>query len=208
MEWMDLDRKGKLIKEGLLVTATEEPVITGEATATTFAQVPPLRLKEAYPEARLILSLRHPVDRAYSHYSMLKRFVEEGRRVPIELTDFQQDFLTDIKRWRKGEPSYFAGISYYAERLATWQEVFYEKQLYILTAEDLGNPEKARTILQDICAFLSVQPYEFDDVVNAKVNKDIRANLDPDVRKECFEYYRDDIAMLERITGRTFNWHP
>ncbi len=207
MQWMDLDENGGIIKEVLLLHRDPlAKVVTGEASANTFAQVPPERLKSAYPEAKLILCLRHPVDRAFSHYQMLQRFVTEGRRIPLRLTDFKSDFLTDITRTKTNGKGYFAELSFYAERLKNWARIFGEERISIVRTEDLSEKETAQRILSDLCGFLNIRDYEFSDVLKFIINKSGNSVLDPILRRELFGYYERDVQKLEEFTGRKFNW--
>ena len=49
--------------------------LTGESTPSyVFYSAAPSRMKKLLPNARIIVILRNPVDRAYSHYNMVVRF--------------------------------------------------------------------------------------------------------------------------------------
>jgi len=209
LNWMDINDRGEIITEDL--TFTRPPhmeVITGEASANTFAQVPPKRLQKAYPNAKLILCLRHPVDRAYSHYQMLRRFAEQGRRVPIQFRDFEQDFRTDFEMGSKSRKGYFASISLYSDRLKEWLHVFGEDQIFIIRTEDLQQQHSAQMVMSALCLFLGLPDFNFSNVLIHVVNKSSESTLNPALRSTLFGYYNADIAALEKITGRNFNWHP
>jgi hypothetical protein len=209
MQWLDLDEEARIVSEELVIHRDpHDRVITGEASANAFAQVPPRRLKRAYPEAKLILCLRHPVDRAFSHYRMLQRFTAEGRRIPFQMTDFKTDFIADLHRGKKEGKGYFAGVSMYAGRLRTWIEVFGKEKIYILRMEDLREQETAQRILSDLCHFLSLRDHDFSGVLQLKVNRSDNAGLDPMLRKELSMYFERDIQTLEELTGRKFDWVP
>lgn len=209
LNWMDINDKGEIITEDLMFRRPPGlEVITGEGSANTFAQVPPKRLYNAYPNAKLILCLRHPVDRAYSHYQMLKRFAEQGRRVPIQFTDFEQDFKTDIETGRESGKGYFASISLYSERLNQWLKVFNHKRVFIIRTEDLHEHQSAQVVMSALCHFLELPDFNFEKVLGHVVNKRSENLLDPALRSTLFAYYKADIATLEKLTGRSFNWHP
>jgi hypothetical protein len=181
----------------------DRPCITGEASANTFTQVPPERLKNALPDVRLILCLRHPVDRAYAHYKMLRRFTEEGRRIPFRPTDFSHDFKMDFQRSRGG---YFAQVSLYAERLRSWVEVFGWDRMHVVSSEDLIVTDSAQHELNHLCAFLGIDPHNFSEVLGLKENTSGGDTLDPGLRNELMQYYSQDIRDLEEFTGRNFHW--
>lgn len=209
MQWLDLDDNGGIVKEELLIR--RDPLakfITGEASANTFAQVPPIRLKQAYPDAKLILCLRHPVDRAYSHYRMLQRFAHEGRRIPFHPIDFVSDFKDDLGRVQWGEQGYFAGVSFYTTRLKRWAQIFEMENIYIVRTEDLPQQISTQRILSVLCHFLDIRDYDFSGVLQLMVNKAGEQELDPQLRNDLFEYFRKDVQELEEFTGRNFNWNP
>lgn len=209
ISWFDLDADGGLIAEELLITRhPEKQAITGEASANTFARVPPRRLFHAFPKAKLILCLRHPVDRAFAHYRMLERFAAEGRRIPIRLTDFRSDFIEDIRRVRKGETGYFAGPGFYTENLKAWTNVFGGDQVFLIRTEDLHDLQLAQRVLDDVCSYLKIENYDFAAILTEKVNVAPSRKLDPALRAELFAFYEEDIFNLEHFTGRKMDWNP
>ena len=179
------------------------PCITGEASANTFAQVPPKRLHTALPGVRLILCLRHPVDRAYAHYRMLERFAREGRRIAFRFTDFKTDFIEDFGRKHGG---YFAQVSLYAKRLKAWAAVFGMERIELIRTEDLSDPAKAQDILDHLCASLEIGRFDFSEILQSKENVSGQAFSDSALRDELMHYYAQDILALESFTGRKFHW--
>jgi len=177
--------------------------ITGEASANTFAQVPPTRLRAVFPDVRLILCLRHPVDRAYAHYRMLKRFADEGRRIPFQITDFQTDFIDDFARKGGG---YFAGVSLYAKRLKKWAAAFGLERIALIRTEDLADTIAARDILDHLCVELEIGQFDFSEVLQSKENVSGQVLPDSELRRELMKYYTRDIEELESFTGRKFHW--
>src|SRR5206468_1500784 len=60
--------------------ATEhgQPFLTGEGSPSYISHMwAPVRVARALPDVRLIVALRNPVDRAYSHFQMSRRAGEE-----------------------------------------------------------------------------------------------------------------------------------
>ena len=204
IEWFELTKQGRAYSTTLTIHRDPDTVpITGEASANTFAQVPPERLKKAYPQAKLILSLRHPVDRAFAHYKMLLRFAMEGRRLPIVLHDFKSDFVRDF---RAGANGIFAPVSLYTERLKAWTAVFGEEAICIVRSEDLRDKTTAQNVMNTCGKFLGLGKHDYADVLNIPVNISGSEHLDADLRSELFEYYQRDISHLEAFTGRKFHW--
>jgi hypothetical protein len=105
-----------------------------------FDPASPGRIAGLLPDVRLVVSLRDPVQRAYSQY---KHWVEErGYRKPFE--DFLQEHPHTVER---GE--YFRLTSRYLA-------LFPREQLHFVVAEDLlADP---RPVLDDVFRFLDVDP--------------------------------------------------
>ena len=205
IEWFVPDGQG-FVKQALTIPRDPElPCITGEASANTFAQVPPERLHKALPEAHLILCLRHPVDRAYAHYRMLARFAAEGRRIPFRVTNFRDDFRADIKRPNGG---YFAGVSLYTERLKRWTSIYGRECITIVRMEDLQDIRSAQAILGQICAALGIGLFDFSTILETKENVSGEQLHDKVLRQELMVFFADDIRALETFTGRNFQWTP
>lgn len=151
--------------------ATNEPVI-GETTPT-YALLPFVadRIKKHFPEVKLILSFRNPVDRAFSGWSMRKaRGAEKATfREALELNLEQRktiNFMGDAgaKRWfedqslnsSKNEILYRTYIdgSMYAEILKYYRSLFPDNQIKVIFTEDLK--KDAYVVLSDIYDFLNV----------------------------------------------------
>ena len=100
----------------------------------------PRRIAALLPEVRLVVSVRDPVQRAYSQY---KHWVEErGYRGPFE--KFLAEHPTVLTR---GE--YFRLICHYTDYFAV-------DRIHVLLAEELFSGPQA--VLRDVFAFLGVDP--------------------------------------------------
>ncbi len=96
---------------------------------------------------RLLCSLRHPVDRAYSDYLMYLRI--RGRRL-----DPVRD-LTTTAVWAQPE-SHWMRVGRYYEQLSRYFDAFPRDQICVLLFDDLRrNPQK---FVRDTYQFLDVDP--------------------------------------------------
>jgi hypothetical protein len=86
------------------------------------------RIRALIPDARLICSLRHPVDRAYSDYLMYLR--QRGRRF-----DPARDLTADAA-WARPDSRWMA-VSRYREQLARYFECFPREQLHVILFGDM-----------------------------------------------------------------------
>ena len=125
---------------------SQHPIIRLEATPN-YLQLPeiPIRVSSLMPQARLIVILRHPVDRALSWYHHIVR--QEGV-TDSAATIFSQE-LDELEALSKDDHSAIgwhgtnclAG-SFYRTQLSRWRSAFPPAQLLILQMEAvLGQPE-------------------------------------------------------------------
>jgi len=126
--------------------------VCGEASTnyTRYPQVPgvPARIQETVPDAKLIYLMRHPVDRAYSHY-VHAYAKEEYPRDRFELSF--EEFAAAYPR--------VLDSSDYALQLKQYFERFPREQMLLLFMEDLERDPLA--VCREVFGFLGVDP-EFD----------------------------------------------
>jgi hypothetical protein len=131
---------------GLFADARDDQ-LCGEASTnyTRFPQVRgvPERIREAIPEVKLIYVVRHPVERAFSHY--VHRYTKELHRgEPIRVRF--EDFVTR-------DPMCLDG-SDYALQIERYLRCFPREQLLVLRMDELrGSP---RTLLSRTQRFLGL----------------------------------------------------
>jgi hypothetical protein len=126
----------------------------GDATAigeasTMYLECPQsaARIRELLPAARIICSLRHPVERAYSDYVMGLR--RRGRRF-----DPTRD-LTVASAWARPN-SRCMQIGRYYEQLSRYFERFPRHQIHVFLFDDLKR--NAPGVMRDVFRFLDVDP--------------------------------------------------
>jgi sulfotransferase family protein len=103
------------------------------------------RIREQLPTARIICSIRHPVDRAYSDYLMDLR--HRGQRF-----DPARD-LTTASVWARPD-SHWMQISRYHEQLARYFEAFPRAQINVFLFDDLKRSPQG--VMRDLYRFLGV----------------------------------------------------
>jgi hypothetical protein len=105
------------------------------------------RIRRTIPMARIVCSIRHPVDRAYSDYQMYLR--RRGRRLnPV------RDLTRDAPWARPG--SRWLGIGRYYEHLSRYYDAFPASQIKVLLFDDLR--KNALSVAQSVYQFLDVDP--------------------------------------------------
>lgn len=133
----------------------------GDAS-TTYLPSPevPDRIRRLVPDAKIIISLRNPADRAFSLYSLLCQFGFE------EITSFEQaleteevrreseDFKHNNRFWYYAYLYFHSGL--YSEQVARYLDVFPPDRVKIVLFESIKRHPIETT--QDIYRFLEVDP--------------------------------------------------
>jgi hypothetical protein len=118
----------------------------------------PARLHRTFPDAKLIAILRHPVERAYSHWKMHARNGIEDRSFEAATAALLKSAPThavdsfEISPENAAETYIIGGL--YGRILERWFDLFSRDQMLVLFTEDLANDPL--TILQRIHEFLGV----------------------------------------------------
>jgi Sulfotransferase family len=105
------------------------------------------RIREKIPGARILCSIRHPVDRAYSDYLMFLR--RRGRRFQPERD------LSASAAWARPD-SRWMQIGKYHEQLSRYYDAFSPDRVRVLLFDDLRH--NSVEYIQDVYRFLDVDP--------------------------------------------------
>ena len=184
--------------------------LTGEATPSYFPHpAAPARVARAVPRAKLVLALRNPADRAYSHYNMrLRRGREfmtfedalgyEERRTAWD----RERSATDPRHKAYGSYNYgYAEGGRYAEHLGRWLEHFAAERILVLEADRMRRDWQAA--LDEVCAFLGLEPF---CAPASSLNEGGYAPMSPAIREGLLDYFRPHNERLYSMIGRGFDW--
>ena len=207
VNWPELDKEGKLFFETLTVERLpEEQYITGEASAETFYRAKPKVLQYFLPEIKLILLLRNPVERTYSHYRMLERYQKMGRKTAVPLTNFEDDMRREMEDTRKGRSSFFIGPSLYINRLSVWQKVFGKENLKVILTEQLDDASLAIETMNQLCSYLKLPEYDFSNILNERYNKAPQKGVPSEIEAELYDFFAPYNQALEDLLEIKLNW--
>jgi hypothetical protein len=183
-------------------------VLTGESSPSYLMNpVVPERVAQAVPDARLIVLLRNPADRAFSHYHFRRRcrnetneslescLLDDDRRVAWthqQLTDRGTALFTNCYRW----------LGMYAVGLRRWFEVFPRNQVVVLRSEDLyADPKSQFEGVLDFLGLPSWTPRAFD-----AHNVGSYEPMSKELAQELRDFYAWHNRELEELVGLSFNW--
>jgi hypothetical protein len=186
--------------------------VTGEGTPKYLFDPPvPKRMVKVVPQAKLIVLLRNPVNRAFSHYhhqvrnsderrSFEEAIEEEEARLRVEWPRVLED---DGYAWNYQQSSYLArGL--YADQLQRWSKYFDKEQMLVLKSEDFfESPQDAVKRASD---FLGLPEWEPEGAIRNKNEGGYTQKMDPDTRKQLEEYFAPHNQRLYEYLGMDFGW--
>lgn len=181
-------------------------MVVGEATPDYMfdPRVPP-RVAGAILEVKLVVLLRNPIDRAYSHYW---HQVSGG----FEHLGFEEAVAREASRAEKyGEEPYgsferhhhsYLARGVYVDQLHMWMDLFPREQFFIETSESLFK-DPAR-VVRDLFHFLGLpdHPQGAFPVLNANSS----GRMDASTRENLADYFRPHNQRLYDLLGRDLGW--
>jgi hypothetical protein len=186
--------------------------ITGESTpGYLFFPHVPTRMRAVVPHVKLVVLLRNPVDRAYSHYHHKVRIGEETISFE-EAVDREEERLAGEMERALADPRYYSfnldHYSYlrrgiYVEQLKAWRRFFPEEQFLILRSEDLY--EDASAVVERTLRFLGLPPASMEGYARYNAGG-YEVDMDPALRRRLVEYFRPHNLRLYEYLGRDFGW--
>lgn len=190
---------------------TNQKLLSGEASPTyLFYPVVPSRMKKILTNVKLIVILRNPVDRAYSHYHMNLRHNNEPfsfeKAIEIEKNQL------DVERERLLKDPDFVPSPYrthlylargiYADQLENWFRYYSREKFLILATEDFhNNPQQ---ILDQVFDFLEIAPFQIENLRNLNVGNYKKMNKN--TRRLLIEYFKPHNRRLSELLRRSFDW--
>ncbi|MFN8096794.1 MAG: sulfotransferase [Dermatophilaceae bacterium] len=169
------------------------------------------RVHAHVPDARLLIALRDPIDRAHSAW-------REQTRNGVEKLSFED--ALDAEEARLGseaqrlvaEPGYisfshefqsYAAQSRYAESLARWFALFPREHIHVWASEDYYTAPNET--VRAITAFLGLDPERLP-AIEQRLNAAPKTDMEPATRDRLRRYFADDVAETSRLLGRAMPW--
>jgi hypothetical protein len=175
-----------------------------------FHPLVPARVAELMPDVRLILMLRDPVSRAYSHYQHeLGRgferlsFAEAIQSEPERLAGEEERMLADPTYYSFSHQHYsYLARGMYLDQIRRWNALFPKKDLLILdSSEFFGNPDR---VYRQVLYFLGLEERSLGryEKLNARTYPDMPADLE----LQLGEHFREPNRKLSEYLGIDFAW--
>lgn len=116
--------------------------VKGEITPRYFTDpVVPERIKALNPDVKILVCIRNPVDRIYSHYHFAKGFLQKEDRPMLRAVIEEPEYID---------------MSLYHQNISMYLEHFPRQQFFFVWFDDIRNrPEQ---LLSELFTFLGVDP--------------------------------------------------
>jgi hypothetical protein len=185
--------------------------ITGEASPYyLFHPAAPARAAELVPDAKIIAVLRHPVDRAYSHYwhtvghrAEPLAFEEALDREPDRLAGEEERILSEAGyAGRAHQHQSYLARSIYAGQLARWFDRYPRDRVLVLEQRSFfGDPEAGANRLFEFLE-LDLHPVR----APRRFNEAVYPPMPQETRERLLAFFAPHNDRLFDLLGERFDW--
>jgi len=184
--------------------------IVGEASPYyIYHPLVPKRIKKNIPNVKIIILLRNPVDRAFSHYKMQYNKGLEKRTFKDAISNEKKELKDEIKKVEEGLYSFkHQNYSYidrgkYYNQLINWLQYFDKKDILIIKSEDFYNNTQKE--VSRIFNFLNLKDYKVNAEKKHNVGK-YNIKLDEKIKRDLNKLYQPYNEKLYKLLNNNFNW--
>jgi len=184
---------------------------SGEATPYyLFHPLAPRRARALCPDARIIVLVRNPVDRAHSHYQQNVRagfetlgFAQALDAEPGRLRGEEERMRRDEQYYSEAHQTFsYLARGEYAPQLARWIECFGEGRVLVLGSEEMrADPAEGYARVLGFLGLPAFTPPAFREHNAARYGP-----LEPALRARLHERFRAANERLFAMLGRRFDW--
>jgi len=197
----------KLINEKIF----KKKFVTGEATPNYLIHPHAAhRVQKISSEVKLILILRNPIDRAYSHYNSAVKNKREKLSFEDAIKEEKNLVRGEMEKMEDDEDSstseiyirkaYFLQGLYY-NNLSKWMKIFPRKQFLIINSEEFfKDPPKN---FNEVYEFLGLPQFNYRYV---HYNLGKYPPMKDETRRLLIEYYKPYNEKLYKLIGKSFDW--
>ena len=156
------------------------------------------------PQVKIILFLRNPIERAYSHWKMTRDIFKNNK-------SFEYSVMDEINnRWNENRLAKIAFWYHFVQRGLYYQQIteilkyFPRDNIHIAISEKIRNNMSEE--YQKIFSFLNLNNYNdnFEEVFISKSSD--KLEKDSKIYKILQKLYSDDVKNLEKLLGYKTEW--
>jgi len=187
--------------------------ITGDATPR-YLDHPhaPHRIKKITPNAKFIILLRNPIDRAYSNYNMRINAKREHLSFEDTIEKERKQGKDEFKKMQQNEEYYsrdyyhnaYLDRSIYVDKLKRWMEVFPKEKFLIIQSEEFF--KDTSKMYKEVLEFLNLPNQELPEYKQIGKAKYKQPKMNSETRKKLVEYFKPHNERLYEFLGRRFDW--
>ena len=202
----------KILTKKFIGLIKNKKILSGEATPR-YLNHPhsPKRILKLLPNVKLIILLRNPIDRAFSHYNMETDQGKETLSFKDSIEHEDERIIPEYEKMKQNENYYGrkyywyshveAGI--YIKYLKRWIEMFPKNQILIVKSEDLF--ENTSITYNKVLDFLGLSYHELSGYKKFK-ERQYAEKLDPDLRKKLSSFFQPHNEELYEFLKKDFAW--
>lgn len=194
-----------------------QDLMTGEGSPDyIFDPNAPQRIAQALPQAKLVVMLRNPVDRAYSHYMHNARAAWDVNREPLS---FEEAIAAEPTRLQGEKDKLLQDASYfsynymhysylqrgiYADQLQTWFNLYPKEQLLILGSENFFADPQA--CFKQVLQFLELPDWDLPEYKSFNTRSEGAIAMADETRSQLVEYFKPHNQRLYQLLNYDFGW--
>lgn len=176
----------------------------------------PARVQALLPDARFVVVLRDPVERAFSHYLHMQRLGFESRSFEEAINEEPTTVAADLARVYLDpghNPKAFHRYSYgarshYVEQLERWMGHFPRDRFIVVDSTELyAEPERTYWEILRFLALPRWSPKEFSNHSYGGRAAPARAVMDARMREQLGQRFAEANRGLAELVGREFPWN-
>lgn len=176
--------------------------ITGEASPFYIYDLRAIdRIKQAFPDIKLIAMLRNPIERTISEYYHAINHGVENRSLE-ELIAREKEQLATMDRGEAMQVFGYLLNSIYVEKLAQWVDRFSRENILIIESESFF--QNTPSIMEEVYSFLDVPVHTNNNHIPYNVGT--YPSISPNTREKLKNFFIPYNQELETYLGRKFNW--
>nr|WP_259041692.1 sulfotransferase domain-containing protein [Salinibacter ruber] len=212
------DWRHRYEKRGLRWYRSHFPVLikpskfkVGESTPEyLFNPASPRRVAETIPNARLVVLLRNPVDRAYSHYHHSRRLGAESLTFKEALEAEEDRIKGEMRKLKKTgthKGKKYMKYSYkkrgeYADQIERWLKYFDRSQFLFIKSESMFRKPKKK--LKEVKNHIGVS--NINITYKDKKNEGNYEKMEFEARKKLRKHFEVKNKKLEKLIGKKMRW--
>ena len=171
----------------------------------------PKRIQKLTPNAKFIVMLRNPIDRAFSHYNMNLKHQYESlsfeEAVKAEPERIMGEFEKMEKIGKTSDNYYlyaYLDRGIYVDRLKLWMNVFPKKNFLIIKSEDFFDDTSNQYNM--VLKFLGLPHLKLEKFKPHMIGKYKEKQIDTKLRTQLKEFFKPHNEELYKFLGINYHW--